>query len=323
MECTGLLNQVHRLESVVENDQQVAHKTKVLFDTLKTELQKKEQALSTQTSSSKETVKQLTKELAVSRKAVEDMAEKLILLEEEKQSCQNNLHRATGELGLSRQEAAHQASEVARWSNMYSELEKVLSTLKAQTTMSQQSYSHEITSLQSDLAYHQKEHDRLRTELSSFTTTLTTIASDISSIANTKAPATMNQINHYRAEVIGALKSMKRFVSKLDESIVCNTMFKKIVSFVDEMTLTSLAYQEGLAESCTSNHEEVKKAATLEEQVVAMKRDLVHADTAVEQLIQQFQTAGFLYSVDATDLRAANRKSARVSNIGSEVSQQH
>lgn len=320
MECTNLSSQVHRLESIIEIDQQAAHKTKVLFDTLKSELQKKELTLSNQTSSNKETVKQLTKELAVSRKAVEDMAEKLILLEEEKQSCQNALQRASADLGLSRQEAAHQTSEVSRWSHMYNELEKVLSTMKAQTAMSHQSYAHEVSTLQSDLAYHKKEHDRLRAELTAFSTTLTSITTDISSIATTKAPTTMNQINHYRAEVVGALKSMRRYVSKLDDSFVPNAMFKKIVSFIDEMAQTSLAYQEGLAESCSSNHEVTKKTTTLEEQVASMKRDLVYADTAVEHLIQQFQAAGFLYAVDTTDLRAANRKSARIDTIGSEVS---
>eukprot|EP01032_Pedospumella_encystans_P031583 gene31583-35656_t len=202
LECTALINEIHRLQQTVEHDQQVSHKTHVIFEALKTELNKKEHELSTQSARSKEATKQLKQDIAIARKATEDMAERLILLEEEKVSAQSTVVRLKADLDSVHQEALHNQSEVARWASMYAELEKVLSSLKTQITTAQFSHASEANSLQTELARYKTGHDKLLADLDTFTSTLSSVLNDMNSITALKIPTTVNALHHYKSDIV-------------------------------------------------------------------------------------------------------------------------
>jgi hypothetical protein len=248
------------------------------------------------------------------------MAGKLVAVEEEKTAAQAAAHALSIDLRHAQQEAATSASEMARWSQMYAELEKVVSTLKAQAAAAQQGYTRDLTNLQDELTHRRAELDAAKLELSSQLSTLTSLAGDMASIAALRAPTSMNQLHHHRTEVLATVRSLKRYVSKLSEPSLVTELYKKMVSFVEDVTIRMLTYHEGLLEHSLSSSEESKRALGLEQSASSLQRDLAHADSAVEKLIQQFQAGGFLYAVNVTDLRAVNMGAARNESLGSEVS---
>jgi chromosome segregation ATPase len=240
-------------------------------------------------------------------------------VEEEKSALEIAVNALSTDLAEAKQKASAAQSEVARWSNMYAELEKVVSTLKAQATAAQQSYTRDLTNLQAENAQRRADLDAVKLELAAQLSSLTSIAGDMASIAAMKAPTSLNQLHHHRTEVVATIRSLKRYVAKLNEPSLVTELYRKMVSFVEEVTVRMLTYHEGLLEYTQSSSEEMKRTMGLEQSATAMQRDLAYADAAVEKLILQFQKAGFLYAVDCADLRAANRGAAHADNLGSEV----
>lgn len=319
MEISEQANQIHRLHETLQNERQVGVNSAALFDALRAELQLKERQITDHGKKHKDVVAQLSHALSVSRKATEDMAEKLVRLEEDKSSLEVHVHRLTGLLNEARHEAAASGAEVKRWSDMYAELEKVLSTVKAEAIMAQQSHSRELTNLQSELAQRRTELDAARLELSAQLSSLTSIAGDMAAITATKPPTSLNQLHHHRTEVLATVRSLKRFVSKLCEPSLVTELYRKLVSFAEEVTVRMLSYHEGLLEWSQSSSEESKRALGLEQSSSGLQRDLGYADAAVEKLIGTFQAAGFLYTVNTAELKAANMGAVKVESLGSEV----
>jgi hypothetical protein len=290
---------------------------------LKNELRSKEVALNDQSKSYKLSLQKVSHELAVARKAQEDLAERFLLVEEEKEVSVAVSQRAAVEIGLLRKSVADAGVEVQNWQTAYADLEKVLTTLKAQTSASVAGLTREITGLQDMLNTQKNEAAKLRSELVVQTKVITSLADDVASITSIAVPTSVSQLYHYRAEVVAVVRSMKRYILDLNDnnaiSPVSIAMFKRIVAYIDELTHRSLSYQEGLVERTNSSNEEARRTAELEQKADLMKRDLHNADNAVEHMIQLLQGQGFLCSVDTIDLRAANRGSARIDTIGSEV----
>jgi chromosome segregation ATPase len=319
MEISEHVNHIHRLQEALQHERQVGVNSTALFDALRAELQGKERELTDQAKRSKEATTQLNRSLTVARKAVEDMAEKLVRVEEDKSALEVYVHKLTGQLNEARQEATASTAEVKRWSGMYADLEKVLSTVKAQTTTAQQGYLRDISNLQSELAQRSTELEAAKLELSAHLSSLTSIAGDMASITAMRAPTSLNMLHHHRTEVLATVRSLKRFVSKLSEPSLVTELYRKMVSFVEEVTVRMLSYHEGLLEWSQSSSEESKRALGLEQSTSSLQRDLGYADAAAEKLISMLQSAGFLYTVNASELKAANMGAAKAEALGSEV----
>jgi len=331
MECTDLVNKIHRLQAALEHDQQVAAKTRMLFEALKTELHKKETELSVAGTRYKQSAGQYKTELAVARKAVEDMAERLILLEEEKNSAESAVHRTKTELESVHGEASHCQSEVARWASMYAELEKVLSSLKTQISTAQFSHASEVNSLQTELARVKQDYEKSTAELAAHSSTLSSVVTDMSSITSLQIPTTLTQLHHYRSEVVAIVRSMKRFVSKLPDALPLNTTFRHIASIVDDLSHRTLTYQEALFMSTNSGTQESHRAAELENRLHKLEQELTQADTAAEGMLQMFTKAGFVYALSDTETSGSGATSSgeskssvkgatRVESLNAEVS---
>lgn len=326
MECTDLVNKIHRLQAALEHDQQVAAKTRMLFEALKTELHKKETELSIAGTRYKQSSQQYKTELAVARKAVEDMAERLILLEEEKNSVESAAHRTKTELDVVHNETAHCQSEVARWASMYAELEKVLSSLKTQISTAQFSHASEVNTLQSEVARWKQDCEKSSAELAAHTSTLSSVVTDMSSITSLQIPTTLTQLHHYRSEVVAIVRSMKRFVSKLPDAQPLNTTFRHIASIIDDLSHRTLTYQEALFMSTSSGTQESQRAAELQSRLFKAEQELAQADSSAEGMLQMFTKAGFVYALSDKETRGSGGESesgakgvARVESLNTEV----
>ena len=321
MENTNLCNQIHQLQLTIQNDKEVAMKSAALFEALKKELQKKEQVINDQNKTHKETVKQLSTGLSIARKSIEDMAEKIIRLEEEKSGLEIIIKNTTIEYNKTQQEIISSNNEVKRWSNMYTELENVISTLKTQITTSQQSYNCEINNLQNDIKSHKNIYNTIKNEYNTYISTITTLTNDMNSILLLKNPTTIHQLHYYRTEILSIIHSMKRFLTtkKQSESSYSIEIYHKIAIFIEEITLKMLNYNENYIEYAVNCSEETKRILDLEQTATTTQRDLNYADKTIEKLIQQYQAAGFLYTIDSRDLKIINKNGNKPELLDSEV----
>ncbi|KAJ1439374.1 hypothetical protein B484DRAFT_444032, partial [Ochromonadaceae sp. CCMP2298] len=181
-DCASLHQENATLQSGISQGKAAAYSTQLLLDRLKQELHRKEDELNSLGGRSTSSLQELTQELAVCRRAAEEMAEEMLIVETERRALDASLRRAVLEMETMRQESTANIAELQRWTAMYGNLEKVMGTLKMQTAASSYGVSREAERLTLELTHHKKEHERFKAELGTHNATLASIASDISAI---------------------------------------------------------------------------------------------------------------------------------------------
>lgn len=278
------------------------------FESLKTELNNKEQVITVHSKKHKDTVALLRNELAISKQTVSDMAGQLVKAEEARLKQDEEAAAARQEIEKLRAEGTARRVELGQWKTMYQELEAVVLAVKTQLSATQEGLGQELTTLREELGASRKDTKDSRVELRSVHHTLASITHDmdiISSFEQQKSAQggpTMRTTTQ-RAEILALALSMQRSTASLgladgddhtrSSSLAhINRDVQRIVAFMSDLVHRLVAQQEegaALDQQLHQRTEAVTSASTLvsrfEEKYSSAKQELSAVDEALKGVV--------------------------------------